>query len=344
MARILVVPEALRELATMLERSSQELEHLGDRTGSAYRSLVWEGMLHERMTDHLARAQAEASRMVEQARALASYVQRKVATYQEADAAGASGINHVNTVWTQAVSGQAGVATPSSPPTPATSIPAPSAPEAGVSPAQDGSPAPDAPASPVFDGQTPAPGTTRINAALPVTPAVTNLPGTRSASEYNNVIDQFAVEKNPRYAIRDSNGDGRDDTFCNIFVWDVTKAMGAEVPHWVYADGSPAEAGAKGAHELNANGVYQWLENHGSDRGWRVVNAEEAQAYANNGKPVVATWENPTGGAGHVAMVRPGSYSETDGPTIAQAGGKNLGEATLKQGFGNRIPLYYVHD
>ncbi|MFZ5826289.1 MAG: hypothetical protein ACOY94_18505 [Bacillota bacterium] len=340
MTRILVIPEALRDLATMLERSSQELEEIGARTISAYNSLAWEGTLRARMTDHLERARADASRIVEQTRVLSSYVRRKAGILEEADVAGATGLNRVNEAWSQSVTGQPGSTTS---PTP-TPTPTPATPESSTTPpAQNDSPATEQD-SPTYDGQTPAPGTTRMNAALPVTPPMTNLPGSRSASAYNNVIDQFAVENNPRYAIRDSNGDGYDDTFCNIFVWDVTKAMGAEVPHWVYPDGTVAEAGAKGAYELNANGVFDWMKNHGSENGWRVVTAEEAQAFANDGKPVVATWHNPTGGAGHVAMVRPGSYSATDGPSIAQAGSQNVGDASLKQGFGNRVPLYYVHD
>jgi len=51
----------------------------------------------------------------------------------------------------------------------------------------------------------------------------------RSVSSYNAVIDQFGVDRNPRYAPHDGL------TFCNIFVSDVTRAMEAPIPHRVDA-------------------------------------------------------------------------------------------------------------
>ena len=65
--------------------------------------------------------------------------------------------------------------------------------------------------------------------------------GNRSAANYNAVLDQFSVGNNPRYARRNGN------TYCNIFVWDATRAMGAEIPHWVDQQGRPAEVGAREA-------------------------------------------------------------------------------------------------
>lgn len=180
------------------------------------------------------------------------------------------------------------------------------------------------------------------DAAHPVTPAVSNQPGQRSVAVYENVLNQFAVEHNPRYVPRDSNGDGKIDTFCNIFVWDATKAMEAEIPHWVSPDGSPTAVGAKGAHELNANGVARWLNSHGADYGWREVTAEEVQAAANEGKPAVVAWDSQSKSAGHVAMVRPGTYSDTTGPAIAQSGSRNLagcGARSLSQGRSTCAPL-----
>ena len=97
----------------------------------------------------------------------------------------------------------------------------------------------------------------------------------RSRGRYDDVINQFAVGVNLRYARRDGN------TYCNIFAWDVTRAMGAEIPHWVQRDGTPAQPFERGAHELNANGAARWLRNHGGEHGWRRVSAEEAQRHAN---------------------------------------------------------------
>ena len=56
---------------------------------------------------------------------------------------------------------------------------------------------------------------------------------------YNNVINQFAVQYNPRYGEVYVDGVLKK-TNCNIFVWDVTSAMGALIPHWVDANGWPA--------------------------------------------------------------------------------------------------------
>lgn len=173
------------------------------------------------------------------------------------------------------------------------------------------------------------------NAAVPVTAPFTNLPGARSPATYARVIDQFRVEENPRYKVRDLNRDGYDDTFCNIFMWDVTCAMGAEIPHWVEG------------RELNANAAVAWLANDGAKRGWKSATAVQAQQYANQGCPAVAVWLNPTGGPGHVAMVRPGVPDPVEGPVIAQAGATNFNNGTVARGFGHRllpVVLYYIHE
>lgn len=187
-----------------------------------------------------------------------------------------------------------------------------------------------------YDGRTPAPGTTNTDAWIPVDAPLQNRPGERSASAYADVLDQFAVGNNPRYARRNGN------TYCNIFSWDATRAMGAEIPHWVDRNGNPAAVGARGAWEMDANATNRWLHNHGPRNGWRQVSAEEAQRMANQGHPTVASWNNP-GGIGHIAMVRPGELT-AGGPTIAQAGSSNFNSGTVRQGFGSAQPEYFVHD
>ncbi|MFC1922111.1 hypothetical protein ACFLY4_02390 [Chloroflexota bacterium] len=164
----------------------------------------------------------------------------------------------------------------------------------------------------------------------------------RSPARYDAVIDQFVVEKNPRYR-RDQQGKG--ETYCNIFVWDVTRAMSAEIPHWVDQENNPAVLG-KGI-ELDANAVIQWLQNRGQNHGWKRVDPQQAQELANQGFPVVVTWLNP-GGIGHIAVVRPGQYSPNQGPRIAQAGGKNFNHGTVAQGFqrltSSQDVVYYYHE
>lgn len=188
--------------------------------------------------------------------------------------------------------------------------------------------------TPTYNGSRPAPGTTDTNAARPLNPPVTNNPAHRSAAAYSNVVNQFAVGNNPRYAHRDGN------TYCNIFIWDVTRAMGAEVPHWVNNNGTPMKYGQ--GHELDANDTNTWLRQHGAEHGWRKVSAAEAQKLANVGHPAIASWNNP-GGIGHIAIVRPGSIN-SNGPEIAQAGSRNLNDTHVRETFGNRPVEYFVND
>ncbi len=196
----------------------------------------------------------------------------------------------------------------------------------------------------IYDGTRPAPGTTNTNAARPIDAPLKGDPNHRTAETYNNVINQFAVAHNPRYAIRDSSGDGIKDTFCNIFVWDVTRAMGAEIPHWVdKRTGQPTTVyNYSQSRELDANATMDWLRQHGAQHGWRRVSAEEAQRLANEGHPTMVGWKNP-GGIGHVAIVRPGNINER-GPAIAQAGSTNVNYAHVRDTFGNRPVEYWVND
>lgn len=186
-----------------------------------------------------------------------------------------------------------------------------------------------------------------VSAWLPTSPNITGNESNRSAKLLSNVIEQFHVESSERYRPHKYGS----DTYCNVFVWDVTGALGAEVPHYVDAKtGAPRSyPNVSGAAELDANGVCTWLATHGSQYGWKAVSAQNAQNYANNGYPVVAAWKNSGGGAGHVQIVCPsknGEYDSTRGVTVAQAGGKNYEYAYSSSTLGSsRIPetKYYVH-
>ena len=190
-----------------------------------------------------------------------------------------------------------------------------------------------------YDGQHPAPGTTSTSRALYSHPPLTNAPGARNRDSYSQVINQFAVGDNPRYLA------GQGKTYCNIFVWDVTRAMGAEVPHWVDSGGNIVAPGAAGASEININGGVNWMRSHGiPNHNWRSVTPAEAQDAANQGLVSVVMWKNPTGGHGHTAIVRPGTLNG-NGPEIAQAGRHNFNLGRVANGFGNLSPLLYVvHD
>jgi len=155
-----------------------------------------------------------------------------------------------------------------------------------------------------------------VDAWRPTTPVVTSNIGNRSPSLYRAVLDQFRVETAERYR------PGRNDTtYCNIYVWDVTRAMGAELP--LYTDRETGEPrfppDTRGARSMGARAMCEWLQTHGQTYGWREVDAATAQWYANQGKPAVTS----SGQRGHVQMVCPsrdGRFDPIRGVTIAQAG------------------------
>lgn len=143
--------------------------------------------------------------------------------------------------------------------------------------------------------------------------------------KHRHVLKDLQVEKSNRYKARDGQ------TWCNIFLWDYTRAMGCEIPHWVNPDGSPAEV-SKG-RELNANGIVSWLNQHGPRYGW--VNADRRTAFdaAERGHVVALGWHSGSGKPGHVAVLLPEG-------TIAQAGRRNFVGETIEQGFG-KLPVQF---
>ena len=155
-----------------------------------------------------------------------------------------------------------------------------------------------------------------VEAWRPATPAVKSYEDNRSPELYRAVINQFNVETSERYR------PGRNDsTYCNIFVWDVTRAMGAEIPH--YTDPETGEPryypDTKGAKSMGAIATDEWLQKYGQYYGWQEVDAETAQMHANEGKPAVTS----AGSLGHVQIICPsrdGEYDPVRGVTVAQAG------------------------
>lgn len=170
---------------------------------------------------------------------------------------------------------------------------------------------------------------TPTNVRLPPNITVYSAPGYRSPYSLMRVLEQFNVATSRRYAVRDTNGDGKPDTHCDAFACDVSLAMGIVLPSEVKPDGDPAEA--LHGRELNANDTIRWLRQHGPRFGWQHVNETEARTAANAGHMVLATWLN-VGGRGHLAVLRP---SDSDRTMIAQAGAHNFEKGTLAQGFGS---------
>ncbi|HYG58775.1 MAG TPA: hypothetical protein VD902_12020, partial [Symbiobacteriaceae bacterium] len=342
--RILVRPDQLQALSGSMRQSAAQVNAMTHRLAGGFAGLDWEAHDKARVEAAVDSARSQARTLAGQAEGMAEFLKTRAELFVAADQ---RGIDPLGVPWSASGAPPGWVAQPWGGPSAeaapsiigggwiGSQFPGLFGPEAPAGEVETPAGGPGTPAYiPQYDGTEPAPGTTNTAAGNPVEPPLTGFADNRSAALYDDIINQFAVGTNPRYAKRDLNQDGRIDTFCNIFVWDVTSAMGAEIPHKV------------GDDELDANETCDWLANQGPANGWRAVFAEEAQAFANEGLPVVAAWDSGGRGAGHVAIVRPGEYDQAAGPRIAQAGGTNFNDGTVAVGFGKSSMAdvkYYVH-
>ena len=186
----------------------------------------------------------------------------------------------------------------------------------------------------------------------PRTFVTANRPGERSAVAYRAVINALDIGQR-RYAV-DTAGPYAGQTHCNLFVWDATSAMGAEIPHNVMGPeqatverpaGAPVPFGTRGFRELNANallGPGGWLELHGPRYGWTECSEQEAKDAAQRGEPTIVGWFNLEGGPGHIAMVMPPPMDAV-GVFVAQAGKTCFTFGPLSAGFGKRAVRYWTH-
>lgn len=163
---------------------------------------------------------------------------------------------------------------------------------------------------------------------VPLIPPLTSTENDRSPDLYQRVCEQFKVTTSPRYLAQPGA------TWCNIYVWDATSAMNAEIPHWYDPTTGEKTAVGRGT-EMRANDMYRWLERQ--LQGWREGTLAQAQANAAAGRPTVIAFFNTTPGrSGHVAMMLPNG-------NIAQAGATNLFDAPIARGFGNYPVRYFLH-
>jgi hypothetical protein len=159
-----------------------------------------------------------------------------------------------------------------------------------------------------------------------------NAPDARSADAYAAVLAQFDVGASPRYRTRNGL------TWCNRYVSDVTAAMGAELPHWIDANGRPTYAGTL-ASETTANALFDRLV-AGVD-GYAECTAEQAVARACAGHPTVVAWHSGSKAPGHIAMVEPAV--DPRGVLVAQAGAVCGRKLPLRAAFGDRAVRYFWH-
>lgn len=121
--------------------------------------------------------------------------------------------------------------------------------------------------------------------------------GKRSKELYENVVRQFGVTVNPRYG-EDAPGKIRG----HIFVWDVSRAMNCEIPHFV------------GAKELTLAQTCDWLRHEGPMRGWKRCSGEDILNAINAGKLVIALPRETR--TKHIAVVMPQPMPDDGAPRL----------------------------
>ena len=137
---------------------------------------------------------------------------------------------------------------------------------------------------------------------------------------------------------RVESGTGKH-THCSAFVAAAAKKLG------IYILRPP-----KHKQILLANAQFAWLEGEGAQQGWRPLrDAVEAQAAANRGEFVVATYKNHHDDKpGHIAIVRPSDKSAAairgEGPEVTQAGGTNYRDTSLARGFAGHPAAWERHE
>ena len=157
-----------------------------------------------------------------------------------------------------------------------------------------------------------------------------------AARSLRAAVDWLDVERMARYLPRGG------ETFCNIYAYDYCYLAGAYLPR-VWWKGPALEGLANGREayvlygktvgELNANGLYGWLEDYGPHFGWeRVFGPGELQEAANGGAAAVVCAQNRNlNGPGHISVVVPeaeGQRAVREGtdvvPLQSQAGARNV--------------------
>ena len=108
----------------------------------------------------------------------------------------------------------------------------------------------------------------------------------------------------PKYLKHDVTGDGKPETFCNIYLRALLAALGLDIP------------------AVLANELAVWFEGpEARDRGWLECTLDFAKRAAGRGEIAVGALVEP--GHGHVLMLVDGDGNAT------QAGGRNYVRAPL---------------
>lgn len=161
-------------------------------------------------------------------------------------------------------------------------------------------------------------------------------------TDLRNIVKWLDVERKARYS------PGSSQTFCNIYAYDYCFLAGAFLPRVWWTSNAVADlrAGKSVApkydstvRELNANSLYNWLQDFGAEFGWtRVPHQNDLQNAANQGKvAVICAQRVDLNRSGHICMVAPEEpparvASRSGGvvnlPLQSQAGAKNFSYST----------------
>lgn len=174
-----------------------------------------------------------------------------------------------------------------------------------------------------YDGKTVPPELSGRDVWKAVQAPVISREGRRTKALYDQVVKQFGVTVNPRY---DDDAPGKPRG--HIFVWDVSRAMGCEIPHFV------------GAKELTLAQTCDWVRHEGPMRGWRRVN--DLLDTIEAGKMVVAIPKAPT--VKHIAVVAPQEPSPDGKPRFTGACLIRSDAGAMREMFGVMAIEYFFHE
>lgn len=177
----------------------------------------------------------------------------------------------------------------------------------------------------LHDGMLPAKEVISTDTWKAVNAPMQSKPGRRTAVLLQNVIDQFACGYNQRYQM-----DAAGKSKAHIFVWDVTRAMNCEVPHFA------------GGRETTLGQMVDWLRFESHTRGWRKANATQAAEAAEHGFPALAVPQD--GKLRMLAVVRPGGLQPDGHPRVATAIEDVGNEMAAGDALQTKLITYYVHE
>lgn len=183
--------------------------------------------------------------------------------------------------------------------------------------------APEPLSGPVYDGIHPAASVTALDTSRPILAPLQSCSGRRSLRSTLNVMAQFAPGHNPRY-LPDAKGASR----AHVFVWDVSRAMGCELPH--FANG----------RELSVAQTVDWLRAEGPSRGWQKLALPAALEQVDRGNLAVVVPRDPK--RKRVALLWPRDRAGTLRIAAGGPGGGN--DVPALEVLGTDDVDAYVHD